>query len=270
MAVQATDAQAQSSAQSSATAALGANLQAFAVNMSVQFGAVAAATAAGSDGCISTGPYVEFDAGNGVCRRLNYTCDLYAAEHYEHTPPTRTSDRVCRPRTICSATQFMTWAGSAIENSACTAVTNCTATGQLVSVEATATTDAVCIRVPGTQTNPGASCLAIKQAAPSSASGYFWIRFGSAVHQTYCHMTHEGAPHVQSSLLVLSVSQSVGLLMVTPMPMPMPIQCGDVRGVGVLSSNIRWWLDTGGSRPWQLAKLLDEQQRLQPPIPGCG
>ena len=222
MNVQAADATAQSTAQSTATAALGTNLQAFGVNISARFGAVAssiasvqaatsqavaaAAAAAASAGCIEMGPYVEYDAGNGVCRRLNYTCDRYEADHYEHTPPTRTSDRVCRPKTVCNSTQYAIGAGSGIENSVCASVTNCTASDLVTSVEATATTDAECSALPGlTQTNAAASCLEIKNAG-EAPSGYYWIRFGSAVHQTYCHMTHEGAcaPSLSSSLLSLS------------------------------------------------------------------
>jgi hypothetical protein len=177
MGVQATDLE----AQSSATAALAVNLQGFAtdlqglgVNMSARFGAVANSIAAAqaSRGCVEMGPYAEYDAGNGVCRRLNYTCDTYETDHYEYTPPTRTSDRVCRPKTRCNATEYTRRAGSAIENSVC---------------------------VPGlgsTRAVPAASCLAIKEATGtainSAPTGWYWIRFGSAVHQTFCHMTHEG------------------------------------------------------------------------------
>jgi hypothetical protein len=174
-----------------------ANLQAFEANTSARFSAMAnsiatvqAAASAAAQACV---PYVEYDAGNNVCRRLNYTCDRYEAAHYEYAPPTRTSDRVCRPKRVCTAAEFMSRAGSDIEDAACSAVTNCTARGLYASVQATATSDAVCIRIPGLVPDTALrSCQAIKLAAPSAPSGLYWIRFGSSVHRTFCHMSHEG------------------------------------------------------------------------------
>ena len=52
---------------------------------------------------------IEWVDGNGVCQLVNYTCDQFrvpgAGELYEAARPTRTSDRICRPKTV-----FLTWA----------------------------------------------------------------------------------------------------------------------------------------------------------------
>ena len=154
---------------------------------------VAAATATANLACV---PGLEYAARNGVCRYLNLTCDTYSVEHYTRARPTRTSDRMCAPRTQCNSTAWEVHPGSSSQpndDRVCRAITNCTALDLYHSAEATRTSDAVCINMPGlSQDAAAASCLVIKQAATSAPNGFYWIVFGSARHQVYCEMELHG------------------------------------------------------------------------------
>jgi hypothetical protein len=136
-------------------------------------------------------PGLEFDAGNGVCQYLNYTCDTYP-EHYQRSRETRTSDRTCAPKTRCNSSAWEVTPGSGFTDRICRAVTNCTARELFTAVEATRTSDASCIRMPGlTEGSPVASCRALLDVE-GAESGYYYVSFGSRVLQTWCDMETDG------------------------------------------------------------------------------
>ena len=150
------------------------------------------AAAASTTACI---PYVEYTASDGSCVQLNRTCDSYSrVQHFERARPTRTSDRVCTPKQACTSSQWSSSPGNAFEDRTCIAVTNCTANNLYASAPATATSDTVCVTLPGkSNTNPIATCNALVSNA-AAASGFYWINTGGGggVRQTYCDMDHEG------------------------------------------------------------------------------
>ena len=188
------------SAQDAAISAIQATVATIQQNMSLRLASLEhqidqassqIAAASSTTPCI---PYVEYTASDGSCVQLNRTCDAYyRVPHFERARPTRTSDRVCTPKQVCPSSQWSPSLGNAFEDRACVAVTNCTAINRWPATPATATSDVVCIRLPGKfRTDPIASCNVLVSNA-AAVSGFYWIDTGAGgVRQTYCDMDHEG------------------------------------------------------------------------------
>lgn len=144
-------------------------------------------------------PYVEYTASNGACVQLNRTCEAYnTANLYESARPTRTSDRVCAPVTMCNADQWEFAGFNAFNDRVCRPVTNCsinTNGNTYTAAPATATSDATCILMPGMSADspiPGrAGCRGLV-GVPGVVSGFFWVSSAGSIRQVYCDMEHLG------------------------------------------------------------------------------
>lgn len=137
-------------------------------------------------------PYVEYSRG-GQCTQLNYTCDMFREDLYERVRPTRTSDRICSARTVCSQDQYEADPGSLIQDRLCAQVTNCSARNLWLVRDATSTSDAVCRSPVGVSRNDAIdSCASLIQEHPYAPSGHYWIRVGSTPLQLYCDMETDG------------------------------------------------------------------------------
>jgi hypothetical protein len=171
-----------------------ADLATFRTNMSLRLAALERQIEAnaGETPCI---PYVEYTNANGDCIQLNRTCDMYPIPHYESARPTRTSDRTCAPVAQCTANQWQLMAPTSFTNRVCRPVTNCSTTAlPHTATPATATSDTVCIAVPGLTRGSviGAGGCSVLRSLQSVPSGYYWIMVQGTPKQLYCDMTHDG------------------------------------------------------------------------------